>query len=84
MTALQRYEAASTLYGPWTLNAYQQLYSMLADAMLSGKTVPPGPTPPNLYDRTVRGRQPQPTIWNVYMSSPDMYLNTVHLPTACC
>jgi len=49
---VQRYEGASTLYGPWTLAAYQQLYTSLTDAMLSGTPVPPGPTPPNLYDRT--------------------------------
>ncbi len=59
-TEVQRYEGASTLYGPWTLAAYQQLYTSLADAMLSGTPVPPGPTPPNLYDRTVRSLHSPP------------------------
>lgn len=50
---VQRYEGASTLFGPWTLAAYQQLYASLAEAMLTNTKIPPGPTPPNLYDRTV-------------------------------
>jgi neutral ceramidase len=49
---VQRYEGASTLFGPWTLAAYQQLYASLAEAMLTNTKIPPGPTPPNLYDRT--------------------------------
>lgn len=44
----QRYEAASTLFGPNTLAAYQQEYSILALALAQGKPVPPGPTPPDL------------------------------------
>lgn len=30
----QRYEAASTIYGPNTLRAYQQQYSMLTESLL--------------------------------------------------
>jgi len=45
----QRYEAASTLYGPNTLEAYIQQYERLSAALVNNTTVPPGPTPPNLY-----------------------------------
>jgi neutral ceramidase len=41
----QRYEGASTLFGPYTLPAYIQLYTNLAQALVTGKNVPPG-TPP--------------------------------------
>ncbi|KAL6055923.1 Neutral ceramidase [Balamuthia mandrillaris] len=49
---IQRYEGASTLYGPHTLGAYQQEYSKLAVALAKGTTVPPGPTPPDLSNKT--------------------------------
>ena len=48
----QRYEAASTMFGPHTLDAYVQEYNSLA-AHLADKsmTVDPGPdSPPNYYD----------------------------------
>jgi neutral ceramidase len=51
--AYQRYEGASTLYGPHTLAAYQQEYSKLAAALATGSTVDPGPTPGN-YANTTR------------------------------
>ncbi|KAI3778472.1 hypothetical protein L2E82_07803 [Cichorium intybus] len=45
----QRYEAASTLYGPHTLPAYIQEFKKLADAMAKGrKVVNKGPPPPDL------------------------------------
>jgi len=50
---VQRYEGASTIYGPHTLEAYQQLYAALAKALVTGQTVPPGPTPPNLSDEVL-------------------------------
>jgi len=46
----QRYEAASTLFGPWTLSAYMQEFSRLASSILKGTKVPPGPTPHNYTD----------------------------------
>jgi len=42
---VQRYEGASTLFGPNQLDAYRMLYSNLAIALVTGATVPPGPTP---------------------------------------
>jgi neutral ceramidase len=48
---LQRYEGASTLFGPWSLAASQQVYARLAQALVSGEKVEPGPTPEDLYER---------------------------------
>ncbi|KAG8435546.1 hypothetical protein GDO86_013471 [Hymenochirus boettgeri] len=44
----QRYEAASTIYGPHTLSAYQQLFRGLAKAIVENKVnqLPKGPEPP--------------------------------------
>nr|KYP59097.1 Neutral ceramidase [Cajanus cajan] len=45
----QRYEAASTLYGPHTLSAYIQEFKKLARAMVEGINIPlKGPSPPDL------------------------------------
>eukprot|EP01112_Ceratiomyxa_fruticulosa_P007736 TRINITY_DN2003_c0_g1_i1.p1 TRINITY_DN2003_c0_g1~~TRINITY_DN2003_c0_g1_i1.p1 ORF type:complete len:722 (-),score=137.75 TRINITY_DN2003_c0_g1_i1:121-2286(-) len=44
----QRYEGASTIFGPHTLGAYQQEFEKLAIALATGQAVPPGPTPRNL------------------------------------
>jgi neutral ceramidase len=52
---MQHYEGASTLFGPHTLEAYQQEYAKLAGALRGqGATrvqVDPGPTPPDLSDK---------------------------------
>ncbi|NWY05839.1 ASAH2 ceramidase, partial [Nothoprocta ornata] len=44
----QRYEAASTIYGPHTLSAYMQLYRGLAKAIATNtvQDLPSGPEPP--------------------------------------
>merc|ERR1719229_1688793 len=36
----QRYEAASTIYGPHTLSAYLQQYEILVQAMIQGEKMP--------------------------------------------
>ncbi|KAG6401403.1 hypothetical protein SASPL_138259 [Salvia splendens] len=46
---MQRYEGASTLYGPHTLSAFQKL----ATALIIGKLVEPGPQPPDLLDKQI-------------------------------
>jgi neutral ceramidase len=46
--ALQHYEGASTLFGPWTLDAYIQEYARLAGAMKDGRPIDPGPVPPSV------------------------------------
>jgi len=42
---IQRYEGASTLFGPYTLNAYQQVFSVLATSLMKNTSLPPGPLP---------------------------------------
>ncbi|XP_063076841.1 neutral ceramidase [Engraulis encrasicolus] len=50
---VQRYEAASTIYGPHTLSAYLQHFGGLARAIAEGKEaeVPQGPEPPFFSDK---------------------------------
>lgn len=43
----QRYEGASTIYGPHTLQAYNQEFNKMAVAMAKGTPVPAGPPPPD-------------------------------------
>ncbi|KAK3164819.1 hypothetical protein QOZ80_1AG0025230 [Eleusine coracana subsp. coracana] len=50
---IQRYEGASTLYGPHTLSAYIQEFQKLATAMLANKEVPTNFQPPDLLDRQI-------------------------------
>lgn len=47
----QQYEGGSTLFGRYTLPAYQQEFSRLATALRDGQAVPAGPTPPDLSQR---------------------------------
>ena len=49
---LQHYEGASTHFGPYTLNAYQEKLDVIAQAMKNGAPVDPGPTP-----RDIAGNQ---------------------------
>ncbi|CAH8469932.1 unnamed protein product [Dicrocoelium dendriticum] len=51
---LQRYEGASTIYGPLTLPAYVQQYEKLASALLQNQSLPPGPRPPNYLDEVTQ------------------------------
>ncbi|PSR86146.1 Neutral ceramidase [Actinidia chinensis var. chinensis] len=50
---VQRYEGASTLYGPHTLSAYIQEFQKLATALISGQSVEPGPQPPDLLSKQI-------------------------------
>ncbi|XP_065878077.1 neutral ceramidase 1-like [Euphorbia lathyris] len=50
---VQRYEGASTLYGPHTLSAYIQEFKKLASALLSGKPVEAGPQPPDMLNKQI-------------------------------
>lgn len=50
---VQRYEAASTIFGPHTLDAYIQQYKMLASNLITGQKVTPGPPQPNLLQRQI-------------------------------
>ncbi|MHA6803940.1 neutral/alkaline ceramidase [Salinifilum ghardaiensis] len=44
----QQYEGASTLFGRYTLPAYQQEFARLAAAMRTGGQLPRGPVPPDM------------------------------------
>ncbi|XP_023229099.1 neutral ceramidase-like [Centruroides sculpturatus] len=48
---VQRYEGASTLYGPYTLDAYIQQYKMLANNMMLRNDLSEGPETPNLLSK---------------------------------
>ncbi|KAG0481763.1 hypothetical protein HPP92_012621 [Vanilla planifolia] len=50
---IQRYEGASTLYGPHTLSAYLQEFKKLAAALVGGSSVPAGPQPPDLLEQQI-------------------------------
>uniref|UniRef100_A0A7N0U3X2 Neutral ceramidase n=1 Tax=Kalanchoe fedtschenkoi TaxID=63787 RepID=A0A7N0U3X2_KALFE len=50
---VQRYEGASTLYGPHTLAAYIQEFTKLAVALVKGQPSQPGPQPPDLLDKQI-------------------------------
>ncbi|KFB39360.1 AGAP000973-PA-like protein [Anopheles sinensis] len=52
---VQRYEGASTLYGPHTLTIYLEQYRKLVRALTTGgnETLPPGPTPPYEDDKQI-------------------------------
>ena len=50
---MQRYEAASTIYGPNTLAGYQQEFSKLAVALMNNATVPSGTAPPDYRDEMI-------------------------------
>jgi len=47
----QRYEAASTVYGPYTLDAYLQKFNIMAKALATGQPVDHGPDPPNYLSK---------------------------------
>ena len=48
----QRYEGASTLYGPHTLASYQQIYDDLATKLAQNQSVPSGPAPYDMRGKT--------------------------------
>jgi neutral ceramidase len=50
----QRYEAASTIYGPHTLEGYIQEFSRLASDMVAGRPSVSGPSPPDLSDKQIQ------------------------------
>lgn len=56
---IQRYEGASTIFGPNTLAAYIEIYTNMAKSIINNTTLPQGPTPPDFYDILIR-RSPQP------------------------
>lgn len=55
---IQRYEGASTIFGPHTLTLYLEQFSKLTQSMISDENVEPGPQPPHLEDGTLMSLQP--------------------------
>ena len=51
----QRYEAASTIYGPLTLAAYIDAFQSLVPYLVNGTAAPPGPDPPSFVDKQWEG-----------------------------
>ncbi|KAG8736453.1 hypothetical protein FRC10_009309 [Ceratobasidium sp. 414] len=53
--SIQRYEGASTIYGPFTLEAYMDLYTNYVPYLADGATSAPpaGPTPEDLTKRAI-------------------------------
>ncbi|CAH0714659.1 unnamed protein product, partial [Brenthis ino] len=58
----QRYEAASTIYGPHTLEIYLNKYIELAEALVQNKKLDPGPTPPDFSDQLIT--LVPPVLWD--------------------
>ncbi|KAF5939574.1 hypothetical protein HYC85_023833 [Camellia sinensis] len=50
---VQRYEGASTLFGPHTLSAYIQEFQKLATALVNGQSIESGPQPPDLLNKQI-------------------------------
>uniref|UniRef100_A0A0B7A399 Neutral ceramidase n=2 Tax=Arion vulgaris TaxID=1028688 RepID=A0A0B7A399_9EUPU len=50
---IQRYEGASTIYGPHTLEAHLQSYTLLSTQMADGQPSPLGPDPPNMIGKQI-------------------------------
>lgn len=50
---MQRYEAASTIYGPHTLAIYLKQFEMLIQAMEKNVSLDPGPNPPVLDSKVI-------------------------------
>lgn len=50
---VQRYEAASTAYGPHTLTIYIEQFQRLAQALVHNEMINPGPNPPYLDDKVI-------------------------------
>ncbi|XP_008313183.1 neutral ceramidase isoform X1 [Cynoglossus semilaevis] len=60
---VQRYEGASTIYGPHTLSAYVQKYRGLARAIAQDRVtgLPPGPQPP-FFEKNLFNLLPQASV----------------------
>lgn len=58
---VQRYEGASTIYGPHTLTIYLEKYVQLLSALLEGREVEAGPNPPNLDSAQINLNTPVTT-----------------------
>ncbi|XP_063992674.1 neutral ceramidase [Diachasmimorpha longicaudata] len=60
---IQRYEGASTIFGPHTLTIYLQKYRELALAVINGSKLEPGPSPPDMTTKNLISLQ-TPVIYD--------------------
>ena len=67
----QRYEGASTLYGPHTLAGYQQTFYRLTTSLAKNESVPSGPQPFDMRGKTF-SFVPPPIPDGICMKSLDM------------
>ncbi|XP_052755048.1 neutral ceramidase isoform X2 [Galleria mellonella] len=58
----QRYEAASTIYGPHTLDIYLNKYVELTEALMASKKPSSGPSPPDLSEQLIS--LVPPVLWD--------------------
>ncbi len=79
----QQYEGASTLFGPHTLAAYQQVAARLARAISSGVSLPSGPAPDTWtapVQRRFRVRNKSETRIHLAFFNPKDHVHVVKLP----
>jgi len=69
---IQRYEGASTLFGPFTLPAYLQLFDNLTHALLLSQPVEPGMEPTDFTKQVIDLQPP--------VAFDDGPIGTVHTP----
>lgn len=55
---MQRYEAASTIFGPHTLTIYLSQYEKLMQSLIQNSTLDPGPTPISLDNKVISLQPP--------------------------
>jgi neutral ceramidase len=67
--AVQRYEGASTIYGPHTLDAYIDHYKKMAKDLASGNPTPHGTPPQDLIDKQIPF--PRPVLWDSHPFGKD-------------
>ncbi|XP_072037603.1 putative neutral ceramidase C [Amphiura filiformis] len=74
---IQRYEGASTVFGQYTLQAYQQQYAMLAEFLVDNTSPDPGPPSENYLDEQQSFLEP-PSVDAVPkgVSIGDVYIDT--------
>lgn len=75
---VQRYEGASTHFGPWTLPAYQQEFDRLAIALRDQTVVGPGPTPLDPIPKDLRvddseRKPPGKSFGDIQQNAKDAY-----------
>lgn len=84
----QHYEGASTLFGPYTLMAYQQEFRKLAAAMKQGQLVSPGKGPQYIVPKTTLPRvtfrnlttSPVTLTFDQHQAAPTKKLEALTLP----